>query len=713
MNSPVYVKAGFGIALTMQMPALTEWFSVSGHSFNRPVLVADLPNFPGPKPNLIEWPVDSLNHYTILSQFMLTEAEFLTEGSWGLLVGGLLGCWEIYLNGQLLHANLPIKEDGRSLRRQCQMRSLLLEVDRSRIKLGENLLAFHIVGDRNSANLGLYPGNPLLVDKYTNLSRNNTEYSLIALLAVYLAIGLYHLILSIGRRHDKKDFYFGIFCVVLVMYNVTRSNFIFAFIPDPQILARLEYALVFIVIIPFLRFLDLVLYNTWTRFSRMFSVFVSLLAIAVLIPGPLRIADTILRTWQVGFLFALAYFVLVHGRRPVHTTLLLVWNQQVNVGVGRKILRTIIETLGQTVQGNLLLGILTLVVSATWDILDSIYFRTGIGLVKYGFAIFVIGIAVSLAKHTQKMHSDIEKLNENLENQIKVEVHLKESFARFVPKHFLRILGKRDIPDVHLGDYSEREMTIMFADIRSFTSISEKLTPKQTFEFINNYLKGAGPIIRKYGGFIDKYMGDGIMALFEKPEAAIQAAVKLQDRNARISRTLREKMAIPLRVGIGIHTGHLMLGTIGEHQRMDGTVIADAVNLASRVESLTKQYGAEILATEITLQKFRESGYGKELRFRFLDRIAVKGKQEPTVIYAVLRPELQEGAVSEDLLRAWESALKLYYDRDFHQAALAFKAILAKATHDKPTALYLSRCVEYIQTPPKPEWGGVAVATAK
>jgi hypothetical protein len=104
-------------------------------------------------------------------------------------------------------------------------------------------------------------------------------------------------------------------------------------------------------------------------------------------------------------------------------------------------------------------------------------------------------------------------------------------------------------------------MTIMFADIRSFTSISEKLTPKQTFDFINSYLKGAGPIIRKHDGFIDKYMGDGIMALFETSEAAIAAAVQLQNRNERISRTMHGKMSMPLRVGIGLHTGHLMLGS--------------------------------------------------------------------------------------------------------------------------------------------------------
>ena len=253
----------------------------------------------------------------------------------------------------------------------------------------------------------------------------------------------------------------------------------------------------------------------------------------------------------------------------------------------------------------------------------------------------------------------------------------------------------------------------MFADIRSFTSISERLTSKQTFDFINNYLKGAGPIIRKHGGFIDKYMGDGIMALFETPEAAVGASVQLQNRNARISKILDEKITVPLKVGIGLHTGRLMLGTIGEHQRMDGTVISDAVNLASRVEALTKQYGAEILATEITLQSLLANPKGMALEFRFMDRIAVKGKQRPTIVYEIIRPSMLEVNVFPEILKVWKDSIDLYYDRKFQKAALGFEAILAKNPNDKPAMLFLTRCRGFIDEPPSAEWSGVAIATSK
>jgi hypothetical protein len=206
-----------------------------------------------------------------------------------------------------------------------------------------------------------------------------------------------------------------------------------------------------------MRFLDLILYRSWTRFSRAFSFFVILSAVAVSIPGPLRFAETILRTWQIALLGGLVYFVLVHGRRPIQTTIKATWNQVTQQRLLEKMLQTIAITLTQTPPGNLLLGLITLVMTVTWDILDSIFFRTGIGLTKYGFTIFIIGIALMLAKYTQKMHSNVQALNTSLENQIKIEINLKNSFARFVPKPFLRILGKNDISDVHLGDYTEKK----------------------------------------------------------------------------------------------------------------------------------------------------------------------------------------------------------------------------------------------------------------
>ena len=180
--------------------------------------------------------------------------------------------------------------------------------------------------------------------------------------------------------------------------------------------------------------------------------------------------------------------------------------------------------------------------------------------------------------------------------------------ARFVPREFLRFLKIESIVDARLGDSVQAEMTIMFADIRSFTSLSESMSPQQNFDFINSYLSRVGPVIRQYNGFIDKYIGDGIMALFpNRAEDAVQAAIEMQHQ-VKIYNIHRQNSGYqPISLGIGLHTGTLMLGTIGEAERMESTVISDAVNLASRVEGLTKLYGVGIVASVQTLCRLRRS----------------------------------------------------------------------------------------------------------
>jgi len=329
----------------------------------------------------------------------------------------------------------------------------------------------------------------------------------------------------------------------------------------------------------------------------------------------------------------------------------------------------------------------------------------------FGSALEAILLSFGLADRIRLIQKEKELAQAATIEQQKI---LNAAFARFVPAPFLQILGKKSIPEVLLGDYTEREMTILFADIRGFTTISEKLSPKQTFEFINNYLQGSGPVIRNNGGFIDKYMGDGIMALFEKREDAIRAALRLQERNARLNKSLTGRLVAPLNVGIGIHTGHLMLGTIGEHQRMDGTVISDAVNLASRVESLTKQYGVDLLVTKETLAGMKLGTTERPYLRRFIDRIAVKGKSDPATIYELIPLKAGTNAkYAADWLSKWVSAIKLYYSGQFSVAKLKFAELLEALPADKTALKFLERCEMHIAKPPEADWTGVAIATSK
>ena len=208
------------------------------------------------------------------------------------------------------------------------------------------------------------------------------------------------------------------------------------------------------------------------------------------------------------------------------------------------------------------------------------------------------------------------------------------SIERFVPHTFLSIIGKPSIVDVELGDNKRQNMTILFSDIRSFTTLSEKMTPDENFAFINAYLERMGPVIRTHNGFIDKYVGDAIMALFDTADEALRAGLAMFDALDVFNAERRLADLAPIAIGIGVNSGSLMLGTIGEKHRMDGTVISDAVNLASRIEDLTKVYRAGLLMSQYTYEQLAEpEAYG----IRPIDVVRVKGKTQPVAIYEVFQ----------------------------------------------------------------------------
>jgi len=210
---------------------------------------------------------------------------------------------------------------------------------------------------------------------------------------------------------------------------------------------------------------------------------------------------------------------------------------------------------------------------------------------------------------------------------------LTEANQRFVPKEFLRFLGKDTITDVQLGDQVQQCMTVLFADIRSFTTLSESMTPPENFNFLNTYLGYMEPVIRKHGGFVDKFIGDSIMALFgENPENAIDAALEMHERLVDFNSLMMQFGRKPITIGAGIHTGNLMLGVVGGEGRMETTVISDSVNLASRLEGLTREYQAGVIISETSLNKlFNKDKY----QYRLLDTVKVKGRQEAVSIYEI------------------------------------------------------------------------------
>ncbi len=210
---------------------------------------------------------------------------------------------------------------------------------------------------------------------------------------------------------------------------------------------------------------------------------------------------------------------------------------------------------------------------------------------------------------------------------------LKVASERFVPKRLLEVLGRRDIRDVAIGDSVEGTMTVMFADIRRFTSLSEGMTPKQTFAFVNEYLRRMEPLIAAHGGFIDKYIGDAIMAVFpNEADDALRAARAMLEAVNVYNVEHGELGMPPLQIGIGLHRGPLMLGTVGGSQRMDGTVIGDTVNLASRIESMTKTLGHPLLFSGQLRASLRRSG---DFQIDACGLQSVRGRDEQVELFTL------------------------------------------------------------------------------
>ncbi|MCP4395880.1 MAG: response regulator [bacterium] len=285
-------------------------------------------------------------------------------------------------------------------------------------------------------------------------------------------------------------------------------------------------------------------------------------------------------------------------------------------------------------------------------------------------------------------------------------LNINMSYSRFVPFEFMKELGCETILDVKLGDQVEREMTILFSDIRSFTTLSESMTPQENFNFINSYLSEMEPQIIQHQGFIDKYIGDAIMALFPKNATdAVQASIGMLQELKRYNDGRERAGYVPIRIGIGLHTGRLMLGTVGGMNRMDGTVISDAVNLASRLEGMTKYYGASLVVSEQVLSALSEKS---RYTSRFLDKVQVKGKEEAVRIYEIFDADPQE--VLERKLQTlpdFRNGQQQYFAREFAEALESFKHVLSINPDDTIGKLYLERAETHFLHGVPEGWEGI------
>ncbi|KMQ50077.1 Adenylate cyclase [Chitinispirillum alkaliphilum] len=328
-----------------------------------------------------------------------------------------------------------------------------------------------------------------------------------------------------------------------------------------------------------------------------------------------------------------------------------------------------------------------------------IYFLPNVGII-------ITALVLPVAVVERIRISDREKKEVQLRfirNQKKSMKELKQlnvAMERFLPTKFLSLLGKKSICEVALGNQCQGNMTVLFSDIRSFSTISEQMTPQEIFEFLNRYLEGVGPIITKNNGFIDKYYGDGIMALFpDDPSDALNAGIEMQQYVMHFNSLFCDKPIYPLRIGIGIHSGNMILGTIGDKSRMDCTVISDAVNLSSRLENLTKKYHASIIISHEVVRAI--SSKKQKYSLRMLGPEMLRGRKERTIVYQVLNslpPDILKRRTKN--IEVFENGIKKFYSQRHKEAEKYFRECLRTDPTDFAAKLFLSE-IEHSQISPE------------
>ena len=285
---------------------------------------------------------------------------------------------------------------------------------------------------------------------------------------------------------------------------------------------------------------------------------------------------------------------------------------------------------------------------------------------------------------------------------------IKNAFGLYLePAVIDQMMAAGDSPE--LGG-EERELTVWFSDIAGFTTISENLEPHVLVEFLNKYFTAMTGIVKEHGGFVDKYVGDAIIAVFGAPQYdpehalhAVQSALACDRRLKELENSFGLPDGLKVMARIGINTGEMLVGNIGSSDRLNYTIMGDAVNLAARIEGVNKMYGTTVMASDTTIEQC-----GDAIKVRELDIVRVKGKATPTTIYEPLHPELIANKI---LLEGFATALAAYRQADFKTAYNMFTQLAEQG--DIASEKFSYRAKHYIENPPPANWDKVNTLDSK
>lgn len=293
-----------------------------------------------------------------------------------------------------------------------------------------------------------------------------------------------------------------------------------------------------------------------------------------------------------------------------------------------------------------------------------------------------------------RTRDEVEELGErfnmmarSIRRYIQEMIRLNNAYFRFVPQQFLKVLGKTNMAQVRLGEQQNRRMTVLVCQMRNFAAFSAGLTTEENFRFINSFLKTFGPVIREFGGFTSRYLGPGMLALFPNDAAsALKAAIKLRTTLEQYNEQRRQREYEPVEIGIAIHTGDVMLGIIGEEQRMEGSVVSHHVDLTLDLEWLSARLGAFVLLTGDTMRSFRPQVIGQ---FRRLGVIQIDDEHPPQELFDCYEGDPEPiRRLKHETKAQFEAAVAAFEQGRFYDAREGFVAIVKRNRYDLAAKLY-------------------------
>lgn len=466
--------------------------------------------------------------------------------------------------------------------------------------------------------------------------------------------------LFLFRKNDFTSFYFALFCLVTLMRVVSTGEIMLVqLIPNIhyEIVTKFEYFSFFLLAPIFFKF-----------FQELFPSQVSgkIVKISLSIGGILGMIVCLFNLRIYNYFVDFNYILII-------LTMIIIYYYQI-LNIIKKVEDSITVFLCSSV----------LIVFILNDILYNLKIIITGEFMQIGVFIFLFAQSVILSRRFSLAFRDIEKLSNHL-------TIINSAYSNFVPKEFLRILNKTSITDVALGNLVQKDITILFSGIRGFTSIAEKIDPEEIFSILNKYYTGVTSIIRKNKGFIDKFIGDEIVVLFpESAEDALIAAGEINQYLQEFNKSQASLGKLNFKIGIGIHSGSVTLGTLGGKERMDTTVIGNAVGIAKKIETLTKSFSVPIIISSSTFSRLPDNF---KLNSREIEHLRVGGSEGFITLYDYFGSEESSNidkikSVASEYFRA----LTLYRGGYFAKAKDLFSYCQSLLPYDPIFSLHINRC---------------------